>query len=83
MPFEAPNLSPEDFLNPSQKLPAVADLYPELSLEQQQEIEYNLRRYVTVIRRIYERVKRENPALLTELLGEDTLEEPSAPDVSP
>lgn len=45
----------------------IGDLYPELSPEQQAEAEYHLLRYLALVRRIFERIARENPELLTEL----------------
>lgn len=43
----------------------IRDLYPELSPDQQAEAEYRLLRYLAVVRRIFERVARDNPKLLT------------------
>jgi hypothetical protein len=45
----------------------IGDLYPELSLEQQAEAEYHLLRYLALVKRIFERIARENPELLTKL----------------
>ncbi len=45
----------------------IADLYPNLTSEQQAEAEYRLLRYLAIVKRIFERVVRENPKLLTEL----------------
>lgn len=45
----------------------IGDLYPELSSEQQAEAEYRLLRYLALVRRIFERIARENPELLTKL----------------
>jgi hypothetical protein len=45
----------------------VADLYPQLTAEQQKEAEYYLLRYLAVVKRIFERIARENPNLLLEL----------------
>lgn len=45
----------------------IADLYPELSPDEQAEAEFNLLGYLDVVRRIFERVAAENPNLLTEL----------------
>ncbi len=44
-----------------------ADLYPDLSLEERQEAEYRMLRYLAVVKDIFERIARENPKLLTEL----------------
>ena len=44
-----------------------AELYPELSPEQQAEAEFYLLGYLDVVRRIFERISRENPEFLTEL----------------
>jgi RIO-like serine/threonine protein kinase len=45
----------------------IADLYPDLTPEQQAEAEYHLLRYLAVVRTIFERIAKENPELLTEL----------------
>jgi hypothetical protein len=45
----------------------IAELYPELSPEQQAEAEFYLLGYLDVVRRIFERVSKEAPELLTEL----------------
>jgi hypothetical protein len=46
---------------------SIEDLYPELSPEEQTEAEFYLLGYLDVVRRIYERVCREHPELLTEI----------------
>jgi hypothetical protein len=45
--------------NESKKSLTIADLYPDLSPEEQIEAEYNLKQYVALIWRIYRRIKRE------------------------
>lgn len=45
----------------------INNLYPGLSPQKQQEAEYHLLRYLAVVKRIFERITRENPELLTEL----------------
>ena len=45
----------------------ISDLYPDLSPEQQAEAEYHLLRYLAVVKRIFERIAREKPELLTKL----------------
>lgn len=45
----------------------IADLYPDLTAEDQREAEENLRRYLEVIKRIYEYVAERDPKVLTEL----------------
>lgn len=45
----------------------IADLYPDLSSEDQAEAEYHLLRYLALVKRIFERIARENPELLTKL----------------
>jgi hypothetical protein len=45
----------------------IADLYPNLTLEEQAEAEYRLHGYLAIVRRIFERVARERPDVLTEL----------------
>lgn len=47
--------------------PTMAKLYPDLSPEKQEEAEYYLLRYLAVVKRIFERIRRENPKILTEL----------------
>ncbi|GEM_PF-5996090 len=37
---------------------SIADLYPDLNTEQQAEAEYYLKRYISIIRRIFERLHR-------------------------
>ena len=51
----------------TETLITVTDVYPSLSSDQQKEAEYYIGRYLGVVMRIYDRVKRENPKLLTEL----------------
>lgn len=58
------------FERPAKKQITIADLYPNLSPEEQAEAEYNLKRYLSLVWRIYQRVKRENPELLTKALKE-------------
>jgi hypothetical protein len=55
--------------NPNQKV-TIQDLYPDLTSKQQEEAEYFLDRYLSVIRRIYERTHN-----LTASGGADTLSE--------
>lgn len=57
---------PESHISTENKI-AVADLYPELTTEQQKEAEYYLLRYLAIVKRIFERAVRENPKLLLEL----------------
>ncbi|MGI8467019.1 MAG: hypothetical protein ACR2N3_01040 [Pyrinomonadaceae bacterium] len=45
----------------------VADLYPDLSTEQQAEAKYRMLRYLAIVKDIFERICEENPKLLTEL----------------
>jgi hypothetical protein len=56
--------------------PTTAALYPHLSAKEQADAEYNLKRYVHLVRRIFERVNRENPKLLTVLLKKGRLKTP-------
>jgi hypothetical protein len=46
---------------------SIGELYPQLSLEEQREAEENLRRYLGVVKRIFENVRLEKPEILTEL----------------
>lgn len=43
------------------------DLYPDLSAEERREAEENLRRYLALVKRIYEYVAEKDPKILTEL----------------
>ena len=45
----------------------IADLYPDLTSEQQTDAEYRLLGYLEIVKRIFERVHREHPEILTEL----------------
>lgn len=45
----------------------IVDLYPELTPEQQADAEYRLLGYLEIVKRIFERVCREHPHILTEL----------------
>lgn len=45
----------------------IADLYPELTSEQQADAEYRLFGYLAIVRGIFERVCQEQPDFLTEL----------------
>jgi RIO-like serine/threonine protein kinase len=51
----------------------IEEVYPDLTPEQQQEAAYFLRRYLSVIRRIFERLEREKQEQLTASKGADTL----------
>lgn len=45
----------------------IADLYPQLTAEEQAEAKENWLRYLRVMRRIFEHIVREKPEVLTEL----------------
>lgn len=45
----------------------IADLYPELSPEEQQETEYRMLRYLAVVKEIFEEICESKPEILTEL----------------
>lgn len=45
----------------------ITDLYPDLSSEQQQEVEYRMLRYLAVVKEIFEELCESKPELLTEL----------------
>lgn len=47
----------------------LADLFPQLTADDSAEAEFNLKRYLELVWRIYERCRLEDPALLTEFLG--------------
>lgn len=67
--------------NAPKKRRTIAELYPNLSEEEQREAEYNLRRYIRLIWRIFERISRENPKALTEILREARLKESKHPNI--
>lgn len=45
----------------------IADLYPDLSLDEQQEAEYRLLRYLEAVKEIFEEICESKPEVLTEL----------------
>lgn len=45
----------------------ISAAYPQLSQKECDEAEFHLGRYLGVVKRIFDRVKRENPSLLTDL----------------
>ncbi len=51
----------------------IEEVYPDLTPEQQQEAAYFFKRYLSVIRRIFERLEREKQEQLTSSKGTDTL----------
>lgn len=57
----------EDEKNGTEKEIMVKDLYPGLSPLEIAEAEYHLMRYLALVKKIYERLERENPEFLTEL----------------
>lgn len=59
------------FENIKKKRITIQEVYPDFTPQEQAQAEYNLREYTLLIWRIYERVKRENPELLTEILKKD------------
>lgn len=66
--------------NPEQeKRIALRKLYPDYTDEELAEAGETLSRYVGVVRRIYERLKRENPDLLTRELLNAKLKKPRRP----
>ncbi len=46
---------------------SIANLYPNLSPEEQAEADYRLLGYLAIVKRIFERVVKERPDILTEL----------------
>lgn len=50
-----------------EKKMTISDLYPDLTTEEQAEAEENLRRYLAVVKRIFEHISEHNPKILTEL----------------
>lgn len=55
----------------------IADLYPNLTPAEQSAAEQRFEQYLNLVRRIYERLKRENPQLLTQILKEARLKKPA------
>ncbi len=51
----------------------IGDLYPELSSKQQADAEYRLLGYLSIAKRIFGRVCRDHPEILTELEERATL----------
>lgn len=60
---------------PQRKKRTMAELYPGFTKQEQLEAEETLRRYARLVWRIFKRVKRENPRLLTKLLKQARLKE--------
>ncbi|MEQ1762144.1 MAG: hypothetical protein ABL984_03255 [Pyrinomonadaceae bacterium] len=52
---------------PENETTSLAKIYPHLSEEELREAEENLMQYLAVVRRIFDRIKRENPKVLTDL----------------
>ncbi len=46
---------------------SIADLYPNITDEERLEAEDRLRRYLAVVKKIFEHIQAENPKILTEL----------------
>jgi ribosomal protein L29 len=46
---------------------SLADIYPQLSAEELNEAEDNMRRYLMVVRKVFEHIQAENPKMLTDL----------------
>lgn len=44
-----------------------ADVFPEFSAESRAEVEYTIRRYLELVKRIYEHAAQHDPEILTEL----------------
>ena len=61
------NSSKPENTSQNEETPTIADLYPHLTSDEQAEAEFNLLGYLDVVRRIFERICREQPELLTEL----------------
>lgn len=55
------------------KRPSIEDLYPELSPEEQEEAERNLRAYLELVVRIFERIRRQpgGEAILRQLTEDE------------
>jgi hypothetical protein len=59
------------FEKPSEKQITIQNVYPDLSSEEQAEAEHNLKEYVLLVWRIFQRLEREDPEILTEALKND------------
>lgn len=59
------------FEKTQKKTITIEDVYPNFTPQEQAEAEHRLREYALLVWRIYERVKRENPEILTKLLKND------------
>ena len=55
---------------------ALRELYPDYTDDELAEAEDTLSRYISLVRRIYERLRRENPELLTRELLNAKLKKP-------
>lgn len=51
----------------AKKVITIADLYPDLTIEEQAEAENNLVRYLGVIKRVFDYISEQNPKILTEV----------------
>ena len=60
-------MTPND-KNNSYESSTIKKLHPDLSPEEQSEAEYTIKRYVNLVWRIYQKMRRENPKNLTEEL---------------
>ena len=58
-----------------EKRAALRSLYPDYTDDELAEAEETLSRYISLVRRIYERLRRENPELLTKELLNAKLKE--------
>jgi len=45
----------------------ISELYPNLTIEEQTEAEENLRRYLVVVKRIFDNIAEHKPEILTEI----------------
>lgn len=61
------SVNPENFYDQAGDDITIADLYPELSPEEQAEAKENWLRYLQVVRRIFEYIGEDHPEILTEL----------------
>jgi hypothetical protein len=59
------------FESSKEKHIVIQDVYPDLSPEEQTEAEHNLKEYVLLVWRIFQRLEREDPEILTEALKND------------
>lgn len=71
--------NPKRQIEPDREI-TIEDLYPELDSDQRAEAEYRLLGYLSVVKRVFERICREQPEVLTELEHGATLRKKDTTD---